>query len=228
MKVLGIDTAIGACSAAVWEQTVKASNQKIMSRGHVEELVPMVKQTLQKSGLNFDQLDLIAVTIGPGSFTGLRTGLAAAKGLGLALNIPVHGVTTLEAIAFAAKRERFLKKKTPIVVVLESNRNEIFYQQFDENAINQSEATAMLESLIIRKLPKGPFCLCGDAVERVLTALPQPEHEKIIHLTAIKRPMAEDVAEIAARRFARPIIAEPLYIHQPAAKIPVSGGRSRP
>jgi tRNA threonylcarbamoyladenosine biosynthesis protein TsaB len=228
MKVLGIDTAIGACSAAVWDQTVKASHQKVMSRGHVEELVPMVKRTLKKSGLTFSQLDLIAVTIGPGSFTGLRTGLAAAKGLGLALNIPVHGVTTLEAVAFAAKRERLLKAKNPIVVVFETNRDEIFWQQFDGNAIEQSEATAMSESFIVERLPTGAFCLCGDAAGKILAALPQLEREQINQLTTVQRPMAKDVAEIAAGRFEHPISAEPFYIHPPAAKIPVSGGRSRP
>ena len=228
MKVLGIDTAIGACSAAVWEQTVKASSQKIMSRGHVEELVPMVNRTLQKSGFVFSQLDLIAVTIGPGSFTGLRTGLAAAKGIGLALNIPVHGVTTLEAIAFAAKRDRVLQKKIPIVVVLETNRQELFCQQFDGNAIGQFEATASLESFIVGKLPEGSFCICGDAAGRVVAALPPSEREQVIHLTAIERPMAEDVAEIAAGRFEKPIKAAPLYIYPPAAKIPLFGGRARP
>ena len=228
MKVLGIDTAIGACSAAVWEQTVKASYQKIMSRGHVEALVPMVEQTLKNSGLTFSQLDLIAVTIGPGSFTGLRTGLAAAKGLGLALNIPVHGVTTLEAVAFAAKREGLFEAKIPIVVVLETNREEIFCQQFDGNAIEQGEATAGLERVVVEKLPRGEFCLCGDAAGRVLAALPQLERKQITQLTAVERPMAKDVAEIAAGRFERPISAAPLYIYPPAAKIPVSGGRSRP
>ncbi len=228
MKVLGIDTAIGACSVAVWEKTVKASNQKIMSRGHVEELLPMVNRTLQKSGFAFSQLDLVAVTIGPGSFTGLRTGLAAAKGIGLALNIPVHGVTTLEAIAFAAKRDRVLHRKFPIVVVLETNREELFFQQFDGNAIGQFEAKAGLESFIVGKLPRGSFCLCGDAARRVVAALPPPEREQAIHLTAIKRPKAEDVAEIAAGRFEKPIRAAPLYIHPPSAKIPLFGGRARP
>ncbi len=104
MKVLAIDSALGACSAAVWDQTVMSGQQKIMSRGHVEELLPMVQAVVTESGLEFAQLELIAVSIGPGSFTGLRAGLAAARGLGLALNIPVHGVTTLEAVAAAAVR----------------------------------------------------------------------------------------------------------------------------
>ena len=227
MKVLGIDTAVGACSAAVWDKTVKASHQKIMSRKHVEELVPMVRRTLKKAGSTFGQLDLIAVTIGPGSFTGLRTGLAAAKGLGLALNIPVHGVTTLEAVAFAAS-ERLLKTKIPIVVVFEPNRDEIYWQQFDGDAIEQGKASAMLEGFIVEKLPAGAFCLCGDAAGRILAAMPQLEREQINHLPTVERPVAEDIAEIAAGRFEQPVRAEPLYNHPPAAKIPAAGGRSRP
>jgi tRNA threonylcarbamoyl adenosine modification protein YeaZ len=83
MKVLAIDSALGACSAAVWDQTVMSGQQKIMSRGHVEELIPMVQAVVTESDLEFAQLELIAVSIGPGSFTGLRAGLAAARGLGL-------------------------------------------------------------------------------------------------------------------------------------------------
>jgi len=228
MKILGIDTAVGACSAAVWEQTAKASYQKIMTRGHAEELVPMINRALEKSGFTFSQLDLIAVTIGPGSFTGLRTGLAVAKGLGLALNIPVHGVTTLEAVAFAAKRARFLEAKIPIVVVLETNREEIFCQQFDGNAKEQSEASARLEGFIVEKFPRGSICLCGDGAQRIVAGLPQSERKRIHRLASVERPMAEDVAEIAAGRVERPISAQPLYIYPPAAKIPESGGRSRP
>ena len=154
--------------------------------------------------------------------------MAAAKGLGLALNIPVHGVTTLEAVAFAAKRKCGLKAKVPIVVVLETHRAEIFYQQFDGNAKEQGDATASQESVIVEKLPRREFCLCGDAAGRVLAALPQQERKQIYLLTAAERPIAEDVAEIAAGRFEKPKSAEPLYIHPPAAKMPVSRGRSRP
>ena len=62
--------------------------------------MPMIKNLMAKTGSNFSDIDMIAVTIGPGSFTGMRTGLSAAHGLALALNIPVHGVTTFEAVAF--------------------------------------------------------------------------------------------------------------------------------
>ena len=86
MKVLAIDSALGACSVAVWDQAVIGRQQKIMSRGHVEALIPMIKSVVTESGLEFAQLGLIAVSIGPGSFTGLRAGLAAARGFGLALD----------------------------------------------------------------------------------------------------------------------------------------------
>ena len=131
LKVLGIDSALSACSAAVWNQTVEASDFKLMSFGCVETLAPMIRRVMEISGLSFCELDLIAVTVGPGSFTGLRTCLSTTKGFGLALKIPVHGVTTLEAVAFAEKREYLHKVNKHLAVVLETRRDDLYFQQFD-------------------------------------------------------------------------------------------------
>ena len=137
MKVLAIDSALGACSVAVWDQTVISGQQEIMSRGHVEALIPMVQAVITESGMEFSQLELIAVSIGPGSFTGLRAGLAAARGLGIALNIPVHGVTTLEAVAASAIRQRPSGPGDAILVALETKRADIYVQEFDHQGVAQ-------------------------------------------------------------------------------------------
>ncbi len=220
MKVLGIDSALSACSAAVWNQTVSASDFKLMSFGHVETLAPMIQGVMEKSGLSFFELDLIAVTVGPGSFTGLRAGLSTAKGLGLALKIPVHGVTTLEAVAFAAKREYSHKINSHIAVVLETRRDDLYFQQFDETATPEGTAVARSLDEIVDSLPKGQISLCGDGADKLLATLPKSRYREIQKLKNVDSPNAIDVAQIAFNRMEKPLNAEPFYIHPPAANPP--------
>ncbi len=100
MIVLAIDTCLEACSAALLEgDTVRATQSLPMARGHQEALAPLVQRLAAQAGLAFQDLDRIGVTVGPGSFTGLRVGLAFAKGLGAALDRPVVGVGALAALA---------------------------------------------------------------------------------------------------------------------------------
>jgi tRNA threonylcarbamoyladenosine biosynthesis protein TsaB len=102
MLILAIDTALDACAAAVLDtETGKltARESQAMKRGHAEALMPLIGRVIAASGTAFAGLGRIAVTTGPGSFTGLRVGLSAARGIALAANIPVVGVTTLAAYA---------------------------------------------------------------------------------------------------------------------------------
>jgi tRNA threonylcarbamoyladenosine biosynthesis protein TsaB len=100
MIILGLDTCLDACSVAVLEDgRVRAQASHPMGRGHQEAIAPLAEQVMAEAGLAFADLDRIGVTIGPGSFTGLRVGLAFAKGLGAALSRPVVGVGTLAALA---------------------------------------------------------------------------------------------------------------------------------
>ena len=95
MRLLAIDTALAACSAAVLDTAsggILASESLPMLRGHAEALIPLLGRVMQQSGLAFADLDRIVVTTGPGSFTGLRVGIAAARGLGVATGVPVAGV----------------------------------------------------------------------------------------------------------------------------------------
>ena len=97
MRVLAIDTALEACSAAVLDTeqaAITAHESLAMVRGHAEALMPLVARVLDRAGLEFAALDRIAVTTGPGSFTGLRVGIAAARGIALAAGKPAVGLTT--------------------------------------------------------------------------------------------------------------------------------------
>src|SRR5688500_10065550 len=101
MLVLAIDTALAACSAAVLDTArgIVASASEPMVRGQAEVLMPMVARVMREAGVDFEALDRVAVTVGPGSFTGLRVGIAAARGIALAAGKPAVGLSTLAAFA---------------------------------------------------------------------------------------------------------------------------------
>ena len=128
MRLLALDTALDACSVAVLDGgAVLAALSEPMQRGHQERLAPMAQAAMQASGLAFANLDRVAVTVGPGSFTGLRVGLAFAKALALALGIPCIGVGTLEALAALAGAGR-------VAAALDARRGQVYLQPFDDGA----------------------------------------------------------------------------------------------
>ncbi|WP_132250341.1 tRNA (adenosine(37)-N6)-threonylcarbamoyltransferase complex dimerization subunit type 1 TsaB [Methylobacterium segetis] len=101
MRILAIDTALDACSACVATDAsddLLAEESMVLSRGHAEALLPLVERVMSRVEGGFESLDRVAVTVGPGSYTGLRVGLSAARAVGLAAGIPVVGVTTLSAL----------------------------------------------------------------------------------------------------------------------------------
>ena len=102
MRVLAIDTALAACSAAVLDTDdggIVASQSLPMTRGHAEALMPLLVRLMQDAGMAFRDIDRVVVTTGPGSFTGLRVGIAAARGIALAAGKPAVGLSTLAAYA---------------------------------------------------------------------------------------------------------------------------------
>ncbi len=109
MKILAIDTALEACSAAVYDSEAERTLSFIshdMRRGHAEALIPIISDAMKAANLEFSELDRIATTIGPGSYTGLRVGISAAKGISLASGKPAVGITTLAALQRAADRRK--------------------------------------------------------------------------------------------------------------------------
>ena len=114
---------------------VLAETSEIIGTGHAERLMPMVQELMGKADILYSDIGLVAVSIGPGSFTGVRTGLAAAKGFAQALKIPAIGISTLEAIAFEARKPA---NQTSLRVVIDAKRGEVHTQDFDSNGLAQS------------------------------------------------------------------------------------------
>jgi len=122
---LALDTAADSISVAVLKGTkILAHKYQRMERGQGEALIPMIQEVLSNSKLDFPDLERVAVSVGPGSFTGVRIGLATARGIGLALNIPVVGITSFEAAAYGTTGK--------VLVVLDTKRGDFFTQYFKD------------------------------------------------------------------------------------------------
>ncbi len=129
MRVLVIDTTLGACTAGLVDgQTVLGQRSQVMARGHSERLGGFVRDAVGEAGGGFAAIERIGVTVGPGSFTGLRVGLAFALGLGQALGRPVVGLSSLQALAASAEGGW----DGPVASVIDARRGEVYLQTFLE------------------------------------------------------------------------------------------------
>src|SRR5258708_29587221 len=127
MLILAIDTALDACAAGVLDTEAGrliAQESLSMKRGHAEALMPLIARVVKQAGIGFAALDRVAVTTGPGSFTGLRVGLSAARGIGLAAGKPVVGLTTLTAYAAAVVSEN---GHHPIISPIDPPADQVYF-----------------------------------------------------------------------------------------------------
>jgi tRNA threonylcarbamoyladenosine biosynthesis protein TsaB len=219
MNVLAIDTA-SACSVALaGDGRILAHRYREIARGHAEALLPMIAATLGDAGLDYRDIDLIAASIGPGSFTGLRTGLAAARGLALALGKPVLGVSSLEAVARLADAGR------PLLVALETKREDVYVQLFSAAGEPLSKPMVCRPDAVVALVPAGKIAVAGDATHRLPSAM------VATFLDGIRIGDAAVVATIACERSeqaAGPELLRPLYLAPPQAKPQPDGGAVRP
>ncbi len=137
-----IDTATRACSVALFEgmECVDARHE-VIGRGHAERLVPMISE-LPGQGL----ADIISVNVGPGSFTGIRVGLSAAKALGFAWNVDCEGYNSLALLAAIARNS--LGSAQPIDVAIHGGHGELFFQPFDAEGAPTAEARSLLPEAV--------------------------------------------------------------------------------
>jgi tRNA threonylcarbamoyladenosine biosynthesis protein TsaB len=219
MNLLAIECATNACSAALWLDDAPGPHRHApMRRGHGEALMPMVAEIMGEAGLEFADLQAIAVTTGPGAFTGIRIGLSAARGFALAAGLPVVGVTTLEAIAAAQDGDNH-----PLLVALDSKREDIYVQLFASDGEPLSKPLSRLPGEIAAILPAAQtVALAGDRANMVLQVLADRDLP-LLRSRGPDLPDAAVVARVAARRLAiEPLTAEApppaaLYLRPPDA-----------
>jgi tRNA threonylcarbamoyladenosine biosynthesis protein TsaB len=170
MRVLAIDTALAACAAAVLdtEHGIVASESLPMVRGHAEALVPLIARVLKQSDTGFRDLGRIAVTTGPGSFTGVRVGLAAARGFGVATAVPVVGVSTLSVYAAPYLAGN---GKTPVVAAIDARHGHVFLQAFGPGGQTLVSPRLAALSEAIEAASATPACLVGSAARAVADGL---------------------------------------------------------
>ena len=198
MKILAYDTATSSCSVALWvDKKIISYRYKTMTRGHAEHLMVMIREVLVESGENFSNLDLLAVTNGPGGFTGLRVGLAAARGISLAGGIACIGISTLEVIAnglSCAERD-----SSYILSAIDTKREDIYTQLFTNtskgsalHSLGKPQATLpenladyLHMELLVKNDLKKKIIVVGDAADRAITTLRKSGIEVIAGRTTL-------------------------------------------
>ena len=209
--ILALDTCLTACSAALLDgDRVLAARSEAMPRGHQERLAPLVQELMAEAGVGFPALTRIGVTVGPGSFTGLRVGLAFAKGLAAALSIPAVGVGTLEAMAFGV--DGF------VVAVIDARRGQVYVQLFGDGvALTAPDALAAdtAAARIAEVYAGGPATLIGSGAPLLEAALPAAR------VLTPEGPDPVAIARLAARAKPPTHGPRPLYLRAPDAKLPI-------
>jgi tRNA threonylcarbamoyladenosine biosynthesis protein TsaB len=202
--VLGLDTALPACSVAVIRgEKVLARLSEPMTRGHQERLAPMVQEAMAEAAIGFDALDRIGVTVGPGSFTGLRVGLAFAKGLALALDLPCVGIGSLEALAASVDRHG------RTAAAIDAKRGQVYLQLFEDGAPLLEPEALELGDAAMRM--RGVGRLVGSGAPLLHAFAPEAE---IVDLHVAD---AVAVARLAAEAHELPA-PQPIYLRPPDAR----------
>lgn len=220
MHILALDTCFDGCSACVAELRgnvvdVRGARFERFEQGHAERIVPMIGEAMRESNIAFEQLDRIAVTVGPGTFTGTRIGIAAARALALATGAALVGASSLAVMAEVARRRIAAQL---LAVVVDARRGEAFVQVFGPGAGTEAALPPQLLSLedAARVGGDGAIVFVGSGAEAVAALavrhgraakamLPEilPDAVALAHL-AVDLPTSEAVV--------------PLYLRPPDAK----------
>lgn len=221
MRILAIECATIRCSAAVWEDgAVRAHEASDRPHGATELLVPMLGRVLARAGTGLEAIDRLAVTVGPGHFTGLRAGLAVARALVLAADIPAVAISTLEAVAAATDPAERRDKR--LLAAIDSKRAEAYLQLFDAGLAALSEPMARTpEAFAASSRDEGPFLVVGDGGPAVAEALRRRGLDVCL-AAGPQQPDAAVVATLAAARVPAAGPLRPFYLHPPAVKLPAA------
>jgi tRNA threonylcarbamoyladenosine biosynthesis protein TsaB len=222
VKLLAVDTALGACSVALLDdKRVLAHRFVVMERGHAEALAPMVDDVMRESGVAFSDLDRLAVTTGPGTFTGQRVGLAFMRGLRVALKIPLIGITTLDAMAAAAMDDI---GASYAAALHDAKRSEVYL------GLSSRDGTSIAPRLIPLEDATAAIrdCVPADAIVAFAGTAGAAACEQWMAgghnsvASSILQPDAKWVATLALNKPASHEPPRPLYLRPADARLPAS------
>ena len=217
MRLLAIDTALDVCSAAVLD-TERAAGTVYrsvpMMRGHAEALMPLIAAVMSTAGLEFADLDRIAVTVGPGSFTGLRVGVAAARGFALATGKPAVGLTTLATLAAPLFE---IDESKAVLAAIDARHDHVYMQLFGPGgqAVFAPRLAPLQEA--VRVAAASPTRIVGNAAKLIEAAWPAGERRPLL-VSAVRAPDIAWVARLGAAMedASRPV--KPLYLRDADAQ----------
>jgi tRNA threonylcarbamoyl adenosine modification protein YeaZ len=224
MRVLAIDTALAACSAAVLDTVfggVIASESLPMVRGHAEALIPLIARVMARAELGMFDIDRVTVTTGPGSFTGLRVGISAARGIALAADKPAFGVSTLSAYAAPHLAE---DKTVPVIAAIDARHSHVYLQVFGPSGRTALAPRLAPLSEAVRAASEAPCRLVGSAAQSIAELM--PAGATALHIDARDAPDIDWVARMGAVLPEGQAPPNPLYLRaadaqpQNAAQLP--------
>ncbi len=216
--ILAFETSTSVCSAAIWgEGEVMASEQESIGYGHASSLFNFVKNVSQKARVPLEYINHVAVTRGPGSFTGVRVGLAAARGFSLAGNLPVLGITTLDLLAHTAKKQ--MSEDHTKIVVMDTKRGDFYTAFYDAGQTlpshtKISKAEDLQAHVEPYKKSYTPIYIIGDGAAKLQADYKWPMNVEFMPLL----PNAADLAAAAAHfneTNSYPFSSDPFYLRPP-------------
>ena len=222
MRVLAIDTALGACAAAVLDSqagAILAAESIGMVRGHAEVVMPLIARVMDAARSEFVELNRIAVTVGPGSFTGLRVGISAARGIALAAGRPAIGLSTLSALAAPHVAAR---SGDTIIAAIDARNEQVYFQVFAPNGVTVVTPRLDRVRAAVRAVPVGPTVITGSGA--LLVAAHWPSGSPIPRVEDHAAPDIGWVARLGAAAQDEGSPPKPLYLRRPDAR-PQEGGR---
>jgi tRNA threonylcarbamoyl adenosine modification protein YeaZ len=223
MRILAIDTALSACSVAVLDtndRTRGASESIAMARGQAEALMPMVARVMNEANIEFAELNRIAVTTGPGSFTGLRVGLAAARGIAMTAAKPAVGLSTLAAYAAPLIAQ---DDTTPVITVIDARHQHVYMQVFGAGGRTLVAPRIAPVRDAVRAAMQSSARIVGSAAHLVAAAWPSGETSPVL-VNASSAPDIKWIARLGAAAVEGLGPPRPLYLRAPDAQ-PQDGSR---
>lgn len=220
--VLACDTTQGACSAALYRGGLLAAELQEMRKGHAEALLPIIAALIEKAGVDMAAIDRLAVTHGPGSFTGVRVGLAAMRGLALALDKPLKTYGSFEVMARGAaiKGKMDGEMEGPLLVAVDARRATFYAQGFAADAAPLGPPQAVDAAGALALVTARPLTIIGSGAAQLCDLQPH------LHRGAAANwPDAAHLAAMAAADADWDALPppEPLYLRPPDATLPDAG-----
>jgi tRNA threonylcarbamoyladenosine biosynthesis protein TsaB len=221
MNVLAFDTCLGGVSVAVrWQSApgewLLRDHFEAREGGHAERLMPMIAETMQEAGFGFSDLERIAVTVGPGTFTGVRGGVAAARGLALASGLPVVGATSLAVMAHGADQLLGSRDQGLLAVAVDARRGMVYIQLFADAPDPTSQPLLLAPDAVAALVGVEPVTVVGSGATAVAAAIVAAGGKAEARLLDLQ-PHARSLAQLAAAL--TPVSPlRPLYLRLPDVK----------